>query len=67
MWGFPLDGVPHQIRTTCYSNIRKYLQENELRVADATTTNHDSSSKKKRKLLHQFLDEDEGDDHEGNA
>jgi hypothetical protein len=30
---------------------------------DATTTNYDPSSEKKRKLLHQFLDEDEDDEH----
>jgi hypothetical protein len=58
-----LDGVPFQIKTNCYSNIRKYIQDEELPVVDITT-NHISSSKK-RKILHHFLDED--DDHEGNA
>ena len=57
-----LDGVAHHIRTNCYSNIRKYLQDEELQRGDATTTDHVPSSKK-RKILHRFLDED--DDHDG--
>ena len=61
-----LEDVPSQLRTNCYNNIRKYLQDNELHVAD-TTTNYVSSSTRKRKLLHKFLDEDEDDDHEGNT
>ncbi|CAF2470757.1 unnamed protein product [Rotaria sp. Silwood2] len=56
-----MDDVPHQIRTNCYMNIRKYLQDNELNVVDAPANNV-SSSRKKRKLLHKFLDEDDDDD-----
>ena len=57
-----LDGVFHQIKTNCYGNIRRYLQDEMLQCADATTTDHVPSSKK-RKILHRFLDEE--DDHEG--
>ncbi len=60
--------MPYQIRNNCYSNIRKYLQDNELHLVNATT-DYVSSSKKKRKLLHKFLEgeEDEDDNNEGNT
>ncbi len=62
-----LDDVSHQTRISCYNNIRKFLQENEINVVDRTTTDHGLSSRKKRKLLHRFLDEDhDDDDFEGN-
>ncbi|CAF1266528.1 unnamed protein product [Adineta ricciae] len=53
-----LDDVAYQIRNNCYSNIRKYLQENESQSA-IVTTDRTLSSKKRRKLLHKFLDEDD--------
>ncbi|CAF4794284.1 unnamed protein product [Rotaria sp. Silwood1] len=57
-----MDGVPYHMKTSCYSNIRQYLQDDESRVVDTPTTTDTSSTNKKRKLLHKFLDEDEDED-----
>ncbi|CAF4649147.1 unnamed protein product, partial [Rotaria sp. Silwood2] len=50
----------------CHENIRKLLQEEEaqLSVLDQTTRNDALAMRKQRKMLNQFLDEEDDDEKE---
>ena len=53
------------MKTNCYDNIRKYLQDHDVSVLDATKHSI-SPSNKRRKILHRFLDDGEDNSPLGN-
>ncbi|CAF4498504.1 unnamed protein product [Rotaria sp. Silwood2] len=61
-----MNELPEHTKMNCHENIRKLLQEEEaqLSVLDQTTRNDALAMRKQRKMLNQFLDEEDDDEKE---